>query len=195
MPRRLPFVERFWNKVDKSGGPNACWPWTGAKTSFGYGDFRVSRGLRLSTHRLAWELTHGVILPGLCVCHKCDRPSCCNPRHMFLGTRRDNTRDSIKKGRAFIGTPRANLHRRRSWQLTDADVQLVRESSLTIAQMAKSLNVATSTIWRVRNYRAHAHVVPPQLTTAGAVSPISPQLHSDGELHRAGQPVLEEVHS
>lgn len=32
--------ERFWTKVDKSGGPDACWPWT-AYRSGGYGRIGV----------------------------------------------------------------------------------------------------------------------------------------------------------
>lgn len=94
---------RFWNKVDRSGGADACWPWIAkavktARCGLQYGDFRVSGGSS-GSHRVAWELTNGPIPDGLCVCHRCDNPLCCNPAHFFLGTRLDNVEDMISKGR------------------------------------------------------------------------------------------------
>jgi hypothetical protein len=33
------------------------------------------------------------------ICHRCDRPLCINPSHLFIGSPRDNTQDMIRKGR------------------------------------------------------------------------------------------------
>jgi hypothetical protein len=78
--------------------PNGCWLWPGAAIR-GYGVIRRD-GKNQRLNRVAWEETNGPIPDGLCVCHVCDNPSCCNPGHLFLGTVTDNNRDMIAKGRS-----------------------------------------------------------------------------------------------
>ncbi len=90
---------RFWEKVDRSGGPDACWPRTGWHDRIGYGRFRIG-DQQLLAHRVAWMLDTGELIPeGMCVLHHCDNPPCCNRRHLFLGTQADNMADCVKKGR------------------------------------------------------------------------------------------------
>jgi HNH endonuclease len=85
---------RFWSKVDISNG---CWIWTAYKDRQGYGKFRM--GDMQHSSRVAWILTNGAIPTDICVLHKCDNPSCCNPDHLFLGTHNDNMNDCKQKGR------------------------------------------------------------------------------------------------
>lgn len=97
-------AERFWARVDRSGGSDACHEWRGGLKANGYGRMRVGSlpaGTRkmMGTHRIAWILTNGPIVDGLFVCHTCDNPPCCNTRHHFLGTIQDNTADMLAKGR------------------------------------------------------------------------------------------------
>lgn len=94
-----PNVAKFWSKVDKSGGPEACWPWTGATNELGYGVTQFD-GRAALAHRKAWALTNGPIPDDKLVCHRCDSPPCCNPAHHFLGTNADNMADMAAKGRA-----------------------------------------------------------------------------------------------
>lgn len=92
-------VSSFWEKVDRSGGPDACWNWQGAITAkWGYGCFGIGGNVTRGAHKLAWLFTHGNP-NGLCVLHRCDNRLCCNPAHLFLGTKMDNHEDMVAKGR------------------------------------------------------------------------------------------------
>lgn len=90
------FAARFWARVDRSG---ACWPWMGARQSRGYGE--TWNGRVMLAHRVAFELTNGPIPDDLHICHTCDNPPCCNPSHLFAGTRSDNMQDMLSKGRGI----------------------------------------------------------------------------------------------
>jgi len=88
----------FWSKVDRSGGCDACWQWVGKKDKRGYG--KVCIGCKdVLTHRLAYILTKGSIPKEMVICHTCDNPPCCNPKHLSAGTHKDNVADAIAKGR------------------------------------------------------------------------------------------------
>ena len=78
--------------------PGGCVEWGGSIQSDGYGTATFRSKFWLA-HRLAWTLTNGPIPVGMCVCHKCDNPRCCNPNHLFLGSHSDNMADMRRKGR------------------------------------------------------------------------------------------------
>lgn len=87
-------VERFWDRVDRSGGPAACWPWTGYLNA-GYGSVRWN-GRSARAHRLACFLGHGPSpedKPFACHSRECVTPACCNPAHLRWDTPKANSED------------------------------------------------------------------------------------------------------
>lgn len=94
-------MENFWNKIDIRL-EDECHPWKGSLDKDGYGVFSVGKR-KLKAHRVAWELSNGKIPVGMCVCHKCDQRSCCNKKHLFIGTHADNMADCKDKGRTCQG--------------------------------------------------------------------------------------------
>lgn len=98
--------ERFWSKVDRSRGPNECWPFLGAKNEQGYGLF--SSGQRMMrAHRYSYVIEHGKEPHGVIdhICHngtecpggpQCRHRRCVNPSHLEDVTLQEN----IARGRA-----------------------------------------------------------------------------------------------
>jgi hypothetical protein len=92
-------IHRFWHSVDSSGGPDACWLWTGYVQQWtGYGVIGL-KGKEFRVHRVAFFLEHGHINDSLMVLHKCDVRACVNPAHLYQGTAKDNNADMSRRGR------------------------------------------------------------------------------------------------
>jgi hypothetical protein len=79
-----------------------CWEWPGNPRENGYCRTTYKRK-NWYVHRLSYAAFKGQIPEGMDVCHKCDNRLCCNPSHLFVGTRLDNMRDAVRKGRQAKG--------------------------------------------------------------------------------------------
>lgn len=158
-----PLTERFWEKVDRSGGPDSCWLWTGRRLPKGYGQIGFE-GRPVYAHRVSWELHFGPIpLETPCVCHNCpggDNPSCVNPAHLFLDTKAGNNEDRDRKGRHRYGVLRGeqNGHAK----LTELHILDIRrlnsEDGLSPSVIAGRFGVHSAYISAILAGRAWAHL-------------------------------------
>lgn len=89
-------IARFWAKVDRSGGAEACWPWLGGHDCKGYGALTLN-GLSIRVHRIAYRLSSGADAGRLNVFHSCDNFSCCNPAHLLASATRKSVGDTLSK--------------------------------------------------------------------------------------------------
>lgn len=160
--RILPVVspqdaERFWLNVDKRDGPNACWPWTAGVNLLrdGYGRFWIRR-IEYRTNRMAYWLHYGVDPKEKDVCHHCDNPPCCNPNHLFVGTRKENLDDAKRKGRVAIGANRGAA------KLTDDKVRQIKQlyvfRKVGCYQLAARFGVTEMTIHSIISGKTWRHV-------------------------------------
>jgi hypothetical protein len=152
-------VTDFWARVDRSGGDDACWPWTGRLGGEGYGEChaKVDGSWRtLLTHRRAYTLAKGDPGP-LCVLHTCDNRPCCNPRHLWLGTRGDNNRDMHEKRRNR--QPRGELVA--NAKLTDRQVLAIRTlyaTGSTVRELALLYPIGAAELGDVVGGKSFAHL-------------------------------------
>jgi hypothetical protein len=168
------FTQLFWSKVDKSGGPDACWPWM-CHTFRGYGNWTWTCADRkkrtFQTHRIAYLLTHGTVSDDKQVCHACDNRPCCNPAHLSEGTRKENMEQMVARNRAARGlqngrhthpdhTARGERHGRT--HLTAEQVREIRQQyasgTCTQRSLALRYRVNDTTIGSIVRWEVWRHV-------------------------------------
>lgn len=130
---------KFWAMV-KKGPIDACWDWKGSIRRDGYGSaaLTVQSVYFSKAHRVAFVLHFGPIPNGLHVLHACNNKRCCNPSHLYPGTRARNLED-LYQTMEQIGKIHPNS------KLTKNDVREIRRLSasgtMTIKQIGDRFGI------------------------------------------------------
>lgn len=93
----------------------------------------------------------------MCVCHKCDNPSCVNPEHLFVGTRSENMFDMYSKNRHKRGCSKGEMFVKKT-KLTNEKVRQIRNSDLPRGDLAIAFDVSKQVISQIRNFITWKHV-------------------------------------
>jgi biotin operon repressor len=133
------------------GDIDECWLWIGRRDRDGYGSLSVDRTSRHVT-RIIWELLFGQIPSGLCVCHTCDNPPCCNPKHLWLGTNQDNVNDMMAKGRHVVGNRK--LSAEQVLEIRD----LVKRNEISNVKIAELYGVSNQLVGLIARRKIWVHV-------------------------------------
>jgi hypothetical protein len=146
-----------WARVERLGQGD-CWLWTGSINTWGYGACAWN-GKSTNASRAAWESVNGPAPAGHVICHRCDRPACCNPAHLWAGTQAENLADCRAKGRQVYRT--GADHHRASAKLTPDLVRQARElyaTGTTQTEIGRRFGVHSSVVSRAVRGERWSHV-------------------------------------
>ena len=133
-----------------------CKEWQKSLDTAGYGTTKY-KGKIVKVHRLVWKLAYGS-WPNDCLLHSCDNPKCINIRHLSDGSKLDNYRDMVKKGRdyKFVGEKHGFS------KLTNKKVLKIRKMHKTGRYSGSSLGrifgISKNTIYHVLNRETWKHI-------------------------------------
>jgi len=145
-------VSRFWLFVDRRG-KNECWLWKGSTRGAGYGRIKEG-GVDLLAHRVSYQINRGPIPADLLVCHRCDAPRCVNPRHLFIGTQKDNLADRKAKGR--FHPVKGERHGRS--KLTEQQVLEIRKDDRSQGAIAADYKIHRAMVSYIKSRHSWKHI-------------------------------------
>lgn len=145
-------VAHMWKKFDRSGGPDACWPFMGCRTKGGYGTIGFNRRTWMVSRLVVFWKTRIDPMEKE-VLHSCDNRPCCNPKHLSAGTHIENMAPMRGKPRAAIAGEKHPMVK-----LSDEDIRSIHWLSgegVSIRAISKMFNVTYSHVWIIlkKKYR------------------------------------------
>jgi hypothetical protein len=114
-PAAISVFERFVVR----NGEDECWGWRGwynpsaghRRSAHMYGRMRLQyqkKRITYPAHRFSYLMYNYPNEPSPLerkdfICHTCDNPICCNPKHLYVGNHEVNMADMVHKGRSTAG--------------------------------------------------------------------------------------------
>jgi len=151
-------LKNFWKKVEIKD-EDSCWIWKGKHCHNGYGQLKINRKDKMA-HRVSWIIHFGEIPEGMIVCHHCDNPECVNPKHLFIGTYKDNIADCIRKGRNKTSILRGESNG--SSKLKDSQIPIIRQKYSTgeysLRKLGKEYGIGFEAIRRVIKHMSFKNI-------------------------------------
>lgn len=150
-------VERILRRCRRS--KSGCLEFTGCLADgYGYISSDKPGGSAKRVHIVMWEEKYGPVprrKPAVCVLHKCDNRRCCEPNHLFLGTRKQNNDDMIHKGRAVLSHKGS---RNPAAKLNERIVKMILKSDKSCRRLGIELGVSTVMVAKIKRRENWRHV-------------------------------------
>lgn len=138
----------FWKKVAITANDDLCWEWQASCVQDGYGHF-TRNNKTVVAHRFAWSYPDYIIPDGIKICHSCDNPKCCNPKHLFLGSNQDNMDDMKRKGRSPNVKGEKNPRAILTFEIVSEIRQRFSTEKIRKINLAREYNISNSQIHRI----------------------------------------------
>lgn len=138
-------------KMAEEKAHNSCMPWNKAINNCGYG-ISWKNGKTISAHRKIYEEQNGAIPVGMVVRHTCDNKSCVNPKHLVLGTHKQNSDDMVQRNRQAKGESVGTSI------LTADIIYMIRSLSGSSTELARFFGCSKTTIKDIRKGKIWKHL-------------------------------------
>ena len=154
----------YYDKIDSSGGPNACWPWQGPSHRQGYGMFGARRiaddqRIMIVVHRLTARLKYQrAIASNEMVIHECGTANCQNPAHITLGNAKQRsavTKSLGRLSRSGAGPGPRTTPQNRNYRLTIEQMRTIRDNKPQEAARLLNMPIRRVYAWKTalrKNY-------------------------------------------
>lgn len=146
-----------WLRNAASVETNECLEFPFHRTAAGYGRVNFQGWQQQATHVVLFLVGQPrPPAPHDRALHSCDKPPCCNPRHLRWGTPADNVTDSIERNRWSRGERQTNR------TLNDAQVLDIRCRDYSVrgskAAVAAEFGICRSNITAILGRRSWTHI-------------------------------------
>jgi hypothetical protein len=153
MPHPTVTVESILSNIQYM--PNGCIEYIGSRSPRGYGITRLKNGAK-SAHRFFFEMFCEPIPKGMNLLHHCDNPPCINPGHLYVGTQKENVRDSMKRNRFNSQKRQASFRRGEEHKNSKISFKKVlkirnykKDPGVTYKKIGKHFGVGASTAFSI----------------------------------------------
>ena len=101
--------------------------------------------------RYLYKQKYGEIPKGMVIRHKCDNSSCCNIKHLEIGTQLDNVKDMIIRNRVHKGSNnKIKGVKNGANKLTEQQVIEIYTSTSSYEKLSKKYNVSSTNIFLIK---------------------------------------------